>query len=556
MAKQTRTYRPSAEIEELVKRFLGGDTSEEVRAILQQLYASDAGFKSYFDGMRRAQKSFTVNRGESWSAGTGGARRHGAEESAELLGNFPGDIDFALRNRNNSYGSNKIVSPGGFKASGRDVLSAIRRSGTMSGKYVKDAVKVDFDKGTATFNGQKYSKAQLDAILKRGISGATMNWKDQAIYDRIVPYGVNMDEAKQARINEMRQSAIDRDALRQEEERRRQDADAADILKRDRDFEDWKRQKDYEERLKDRETWKKEATYEYLNEKHGLPKGTRLSQKDYDALESGAKVYDHDADIKAKYERDRKEIEDKFFNKEIDEAAYNYALDALDAEYANAPMRLVDNSSPKTVEQILAGAYNGLYTNGKGDLVAVPDTFENKQMQKQMEAEEKRQQALDDRADNRRLERNKWVAEQTLKQQEAHDKARQAAETAFKKELNNVGKEFSYPDFDELAMRKRLFDLYDATERGAETPDPGDGGEVVVPQQAEEPASLPQKTRWSSYLEARDAAMETPQSVDEVIPGGICPVCGAQLDEFSNCNVCGYPDEQAVASWKLENGIE
>ena len=357
-------------------------------------------------------------------------------------------------------------------------------------------------------------------------------------------------------MDEMRQSAIDRYALKQEEERRRQEADAADVLKRDLDFEDWKRQKDYEARLKDRETWKKEATYEYLNEKHGLPKGTRLSQKDYDALESGAKVYDHDADIKAKYERDRKEIEDKFFNKEIDEAAYKYALDALEEEYANSPMRLVDNSAPKTVEQILAGAQNGLYVNGNGDLVAVPDTFENKQNQRSKEARQKRQDRLDDIAETRRLERNKWVAEQTLKQQAAHEKARAAAEKEFTADPYNEGKEFTYPDFDELAMRKRLFDLYDATERGAETPDPGDGGEVVVPQQAEEPAELPQKTGWRNYLEARDAAMETPQSDDEVIPGGICPICGAQLDEFGNCNVCGYPDEKAVTSWKLENGIE
>ena len=555
MAKNTKTYRPSAEIEELVRRFLGGDTNEEIRAILKQLYASDAGFKRYFDGMRRAQKSFTVNRGESWSAGTGGARRNGSE-TTNLIGAFPTELDNNLRQRNSSYGSNKVSSPGGFKASGRDSMSVLRRSGTMSGEYAKNAVKVDFDKGTATFNGQKYSKSQLNAILKRGMSGATMNWKDQAIYDRIVPYGVNMDEAKQARMDEMRQSAIDRDALKQEEERRRQEADAADVLKRDRDFEDWKRQKDYEARLKDRETWKKEATYEYLNEKHGLPKGTRLSQKDYDALESGAKVYDHDADIKAKYERGRKEIEDKFFNKEIDEAAYKYALDALEEEYANSPMRLVDNSAPKTVEQILAGAQNGLYVNGNGDLVAVPDTFENKQNQRSKEARQKRQDRLDDIAETRRLERNKWVAEQTLKQQAAHEKARAAAEKEFTADPYNEGKEFTYPDFDELAMRKRLFDLYDATERGAETPDPGDGGEVVVPQQAEEPAELPQKTGWRNYLEARDAAMETPQSDDEVIPGGICPICGAQLDEFGNCNVCGYPDEKAVTSWKLENGIE
>ena len=217
MAKKTNTYQPSAEQMELVRRYFGGDQSEGVLGAIRRLMMNDADFAAFFKKLQAQMKS-TQGMGDNWRIGTHGASVGGGDTTISALGRGTKGTSAWNQYRMNRAGYNgAVTSPGGFKASGRDEDSALRRSGLVSGDRVEAAVS--FGRKGATINGKTYSKDEVDAILKRGLSGATMNWKDQAIYDALGGYGNTLDEVYANRKAEIRHERELRRKAEEEEQR-------------------------------------------------------------------------------------------------------------------------------------------------------------------------------------------------------------------------------------------------------------------------------------------------------------------------------------------------
>lgn len=651
MAKQTKTYRPSEELEELVRRYIAGDRSNETIELLRKAMATDTRFKSYFNTMT-SNRTLNLGRGENWRIGTNGASVGGGEQTIPALGRSTAGASAWNHYRMNRSGYNGApTSPGGFKASGRDEDSALRRSGLVSGDRAKAAVS--FGRNGATINGQTYSKAQVDAILKRGLSGATMNWKDQAIYDALGGYGTTLDEVYANRKAE----------IRQEQAARRK---AAEEEQRIKDTDDYNRRRliigrgyklTPEQMAAIREG---RATFRngqfFTNEdlyKQGVQR-TKAAADAYDAAEKSRKDALEYASklVKAgthEWTKSQRETMQKLQD-EIDRVSSdeNIKADAKARTRAELEQRLYDirtnphekivpdetndenfTKNTRTDERGIIWAKD---SNGSWKVAYNPKDYEAED--KLAQIDENRRIRAEERAEKRRLDRNKWVADKTLDQKNAHEKARLKAKELWddkyitdeeKKahpfsrqewealydtdELRKENPFVGFDDFDEISVRNKLFDIYDATDKDGDQPSdipvPSAGSErnqygydwssaSQVPLTEDELRRLdemhvgqevatefarkrrderiseedanPVADKWAHRAMGGDAnavapaqtedEMLTPQSEEEFVPGGICPVCGEQLDEFGNCNVCGYPDEQAIASWKLENGIE
>lgn len=177
-------YVPDERTQALAFAYMDGDDDETARQTLKTLYRGDARFRKWYDAARHT-------RGRVASAFGGG---NGA--AANVGHALPG-VERALQAATGraSYAGSPS-SPGGFKKSGRDADSALRRSGTMTPDSVLRNVGADgFDFGddgsltnrtSVKVGGRKYGKREIESVVRRGLSGATMNWRDQALYDAYV----------------------------------------------------------------------------------------------------------------------------------------------------------------------------------------------------------------------------------------------------------------------------------------------------------------------------------------------------------------------------------
>lgn len=281
-------YAPDEATRAMVASFLDGNADDATRETLSQIYQDDAGFRSWFDGERLARR----RRRAAFGNGGGGNEVFGAANGARpavvVGGNgagraLPGVERHLQQQGNRAAYAGSPSSPGGFKKSGLDADSALRRSGTMTPDSVLRNVGVDgldfgadgglTNKTAVRFGNRTYGRRQIESVVARGMSGATMDWRDQALYDAFVKkQAERQKEAKLAAEQRKLELAAERQAAAQREEAER-----------------------------------KEAQRRAKNREYGVPEDVNLTEKEMDDLRKGSVRWG----LPKREEAERRKVEDE-----------------------------------------------------------------------------------------------------------------------------------------------------------------------------------------------------------------------------------------------------
>lgn len=272
MAKNghVQAYEPDERTRAMALAYMDGNSDGATKQMLRELYKNNAGFRTWYDTARHTRRrTASAFGGDNAAAGVGKA--------------LPG-VERALQSATSRAAyAGSPSSPGGFKKSGRDADSALRRSGTMTPDSVLRNVGgagLDFDeyggltdKTAVKVGNRTYGRRQMESVIERGMSGATMNWRDQAVYDAYVRKQGEREQAAKARAAQrMAEAQAARQALLQREEAER---------------------KEEQRRAKNRE--------------YGVPEDVMLTEKEMDDLRKGNIRWG----LSRREESERRKVEDE-----------------------------------------------------------------------------------------------------------------------------------------------------------------------------------------------------------------------------------------------------
>lgn len=296
---------------------------------------------------------------------SGGTRRNPAGEriaAASAGGTGNASLNEWLQHQN--YAGNKIVSPGGYKKSGRDFESANRRAGRINDEFtVEQMVHVD-DKGNMTYglgsNRQKISKSQFANILRRGSSGATLGQRDQMIYDAYMQNIRRQDEARRMAEARKAQAATDerewQKKLREIEKRGEVSRANQLAIQKERESakaESDRRREDAKIEAERRKAEAEQAKLDEFYERHGIDRGVKLSKKAMSDIDDGLKVWDYSPEAKKRIAQLNSEFEQWKTSspyRDDPEARANYRRD-IDNEIARFSKGLRTNPDSERFEE-------------------------------------------------------------------------------------------------------------------------------------------------------------------------------------------------------------
>lgn len=428
----------------------------------------------------------------------------------------------------------------------KDNLSSARRgnrpdAGLTNQKDGSNTAKY-FKSGEAEFAGRRYTKAQVEDIVRRGAEGSRLTTAEQSIFDR----RAHVLQAVAARKEELRKKAetdkANKEAEEKAAEKNRQSAinrlkalaigngmPYADYLKSlgldEKSAANLSAEEltAHEEVLKRRnaaldERAKLKAKTEYENElkrqqqnaQYGLPEDTPLLDNlQLKEIAKGTKAWARDPKAVKRIEEQKAEIMRLFENNEIDEAKRDELLGRLGSQLDAIPYGYVDNPNRRTASQILAEANDngGFYIDDDGKL---------QQIESKKDLREQNAQKAIDKLDNAR--QNKlW--EILRKEEEAYNKAHKTDE---EKILDEDGKEIDNPYYG------KIFDYKARLPQLRAQMDEIFGG---APQEEAPQASMGDLANLSAEANA--------QFADENADAIVCPECGATFTG-DVCPVCGW----------------
>lgn len=526
----------AASFGEIFQKYIYGYqlTAEESRQ-LKTLFASRPELKRQLD---ERKKEWAKGSSASHSA----ARGKSSLKSKLSEGGYT-TLPGLNRNLQSSYyGGRSVVSPGGFKKSGFDEDSQVRRAGLVTDQRKGANTAKYFKDGSAEFNGRKYSKSQVDAIVRRGTSGATMGVADQSIYDRYMQ--IRRDKAERdenakeqrkmldaqrfadaAQAEKSRQSAVNRlkalaigngmpyaeylKSLGLDEESAA-NLSAEELTAHEEVLKRRNAALDEQAKLKAKTEYENELKRQQQNAQYGLPEDTPLLDNlQLKEIAKGTKAWARDPKAVKRIEEQKAEIMRLFENNEIDEAKRDELLGRLGSQLDAIPYGYVDNPNRRTTSQILAEANDngGFYIDDDGKL---------QQIESKKDLREQNAQKAIEKLDNAR--QNKlW--EILRKEEEAYNKAHKTDE---EKITDEDGKEIDNPyygkSFDYKARLPQLRAQMDEIFGGAPQED--------VPQ-----AGMDDLANLSTEANA--------QFADENADAIVCPECGATFTG-DVCPVCGW----------------
>lgn len=427
-----------------------------------------------------------------------------------------------------------------------------QKDGSNTAKYFKS--------GEAEFAGRRYTKAQVEDIVRRGSEGNRLSVAEQSIFDR----RAHVLQAVAARKEELRKKAetekANKEAEKKAEEQRKKSAvnrlkalaigngmQYADYLKSiglDEEsaanisaeeltaHEDVLKRRnavlDEQAKFKAKTEYENEVKRQQQNAQYGLPEDTPLlSAAQLKEIDRGTKAWARDPRAVQYYEDQKAEIERQLRDGEINGFEREQFLQELEDKINAIPYGYIDNPNRRTASQILAEANDngGFYIDDDGKL---------QQIESKKDVREQNAQKAIEKLDNARLNKL-WevLRKEEEEYNELHNPDEEFEGVVDGKKVANpyYGKHFDYKG--RLAQLRGQMDEIFGGAMQDETPQP----------------SIDDLANLSAEANA--------QFADENSDAIVCPECGATFTG-DVCPVCGWyagsAEERNLEA--LQNGDE
>lgn len=540
-------YDPGEELTRIAQAYFTGSQDAAVRSRLMRESAANPKFAAW---LKQMGTLFAARR----RAG-GGRGASGASPFGDGGGNFLPGVERNLQAANSAgtFGRG-ASSPGGFKKSGQDADSALRRSGTMTPDAVLDNMELSLGGGSggtltngayAKIDGRTLSRRQIESILSRGRSGATMNWRDQAVYDAYVRAARERRDAEAAaRASAEAASAAARRAAARKDIYGRfgiderfdiPDADLADIAAGKKVWGGDAILTPEQARARQKAATD-EAARRGFNARYGVPEDVVLTDGERKRLEQGKARWG----LSAKDEETRRKLEAR-----LDELAADPNTGAEDLARLReqvkaqvgrfaAGVRDADDTDGLTGEQLAARA--------RQNMVVLEDPV-TKRSRSFMYGADGKLTPIDFGSDPKpeRPQEETWNG---MKFSDfLSNYLKNSPATRIDEETRE---EVAVPYEERLGAAKRLWDARESI--GA--PEPGGDGGGLGGAGAEPPPAP--KAPGDAVMDEADAFFGGGRTAGA---SATCPVCGAELAADGTCPVCGYPDTGAAPVGEPDLGI-
>lgn len=563
-------YDPGEELTRIAQAYFTGSQDAAVRSRLMRESAANPKFAAW---LKRMGTLFAARR----RAG-GGRGASGASPFGDGGGNFLPGVERNLQAANSAgtFGRG-ASSPGGFKKSGQDADSALRRSGTMTPDAVLDGVRFFRNPRrvnglTVKVDGRTLDNRQIQGILSRGRSGATMNWRDQAVYDAYVRNRRAAREQEAAAAAERasaerRQSELAANAAWRARVRRNfgiggrynpSDADLADIEAGRKVWHGDEILTPEQLRMRMKESQAQadafkaaeakaakeaaaEAQRRAFNARYGVPEDVVLTDEEGKRLAQGKARWG----LSAKDEETRRKLEARLDELAADPntgaedlARLREQVQAQVGRFA-AGVRDADDTDGLTGEQLAARA--------RQNMVVLEDPV-TKRSRSFMYGADGKLTPIDFGSDPKpeRPQEETWNG---MKFSDfLSNYLKNSPATRIDEETRE---EVAVPYEERLGAAKRLWDARESI--GAPEPGgDGDGGDNGgLGGAGAEPPPAP-KAPGDAVMDEADAFFGGGRTAGA---SATCPVCGAELAADGTCPVCGYPDTGAPGGGEPDLGI-